>query len=88
MQIDRERLALIVACAAVGPEAVNPHHSDKLAVDAILADIEAQGFVLVPKEPTLDMCADGMEPWGEAEDAHDAVTAIWSAMIDAAKGEG
>lgn len=49
MQIDRERLVLVCAGALTG-SAASAKLIDRRAVDAILADIEAQGFVVVPRE--------------------------------------
>lgn len=101
MQINRERLVLVCAGALTG-SAASAKLIDRRAVDAILADIEAQGFVVVPREPTLDMLQAGRDAvlrtrrYGvsgmsiEAQIRNECVreAAAWSAMIDAGKGEG
>ncbi len=43
MQIDRERLAKLM------------DEPSEWTIEAILTDIEAQGFVIVPREPTPEM---------------------------------
>lgn len=58
MRFDRERLAEALCLANSGPfEFLSPAGQDAIRseVTAILADIEAQGFVIVPKVPTPEM---------------------------------
>lgn len=95
MRIDRERLALNIPIALrlqgidtdtrIGELA----DGERLAVvRAVLGDIEAQGFAIVPHDPTEAMQEAGsraISDWMErkAEDA----AACWRAMIDAATAE-
>lgn len=60
---------------------------------ACLSAIEAEGMVIVPREPTEEMLAAGVE----SADTHDPndecvrpreAAAIWSAMLDAAPKQG
>lgn len=93
MQIDRERLVLVCAGALTG-SAASAKLIDRRAVDAILADIEAQGFVVVPREPTEAMVRSGGAAFdhpslymgGSSETGKRKARAIWSAMIGAGKG--
>lgn len=55
MPIDRERLARVCAKALTGGSLSSPKSIDHAAVTAVLADIAAQGFVIVPREPTEAM---------------------------------
>jgi len=97
MQIDREKLARALWMATTGEsradkyEILMPiyHRFYHRHITAILADIEAQGFVIVPREPTEAMiiaCINECGPIGgtclSETDARDN----WSTMIDAAKG--
>lgn len=89
MQIDQERLALIIARHVVGPCAAVAHDDDYACVDAILGaiseDIAAQGFVIVPREPTEAACT-CLEVYGEdPRCAHHGENTEWSAMIEAGK---
>lgn len=111
MQIDREKLALAIlnsdrvagGLKPVGSrEGIKDSHGYLRNVDDVLAEIEAQGFVVVPREPTLDMLQAGRDAvlrtrrYGvsgmsiEAQIRNECVreAAAWSAMIDAGKGEG
>lgn len=93
MQIDRERLALAILnsdrVAGGWPRIETrthvPHSEGYLRnVDDLLADIAAQGFVIVPCEPTQVMldavCRDAEDDERMRED--------WRTMIDAGKREG
>ncbi len=57
------------------------------ATIAVLDDLEAAGFVIVPKEPTEGMLKEGLgytlSAWGV--DDRSLLVPIWQAMIDAAK---
>lgn len=55
MQIDRERLAHVLAKALTGGGLSRPKSIDHTAIIKVLADIEAQGFVIVPREPAEAM---------------------------------
>lgn len=111
MQIDRKRLAHAVYDAddpisgdPIGAliDSDKPDDVCAIVVSTILADIEAQGFVVVPREPTLDMLQAGRDAvlrtrrYGvsgmsiEAQIRNECVreAAAWSAMIDAGKGGG
>lgn len=104
MQVDRERLALAVVNvfrenAGFTPIAsvteVIGRDTYRAGVDAILADIEAQGFVIVPRAPCENTQLHGRDAISDqinrkdddvtitAEDA----AACWRAMIDAATAE-
>jgi hypothetical protein len=52
--------------------------------DAVLAEIEAAGMVLVPKEPTEAMLTEGHYETGEDRDTY---YRIYRAMLSAAGGE-
>ena len=92
MQIDRERLARVCAKALTGGSLSSPKSIDHAAVTAVLADIAAQGFVIVPRQPSENMQLHGRDAISDrisrkdddatiwAEDA----AACWQAMIDAA----
>lgn len=51
MQIDRERLAHVLAKALTGGGLSRPKSIDHTAIIKVLADIEAQGFVLTQVKP-------------------------------------
>ncbi len=58
MQIDRERLARALCLANSGPFIFMDERGKaavRREVDFVLDDIEAQGFVIVPREPTPEM---------------------------------
>ena len=50
MAVDRERLARAITGHSAFP---------KLIIEAILADVHAQGYVIVPREPTEAMLEAG-----------------------------
>lgn len=87
MQIDRERLAHVLAKALTGGGLSGPKSIDHTAIVKVLSDIEAQGFAIVPHDPTEAMQEAGsraISDWMERK-AEDAV-ACWRAMVDAAEG--
>lgn len=78
MQIDRERLKRGLT-RTLRHHGVEMHPDDiRGLVQDVLTDIEAQCFVIVPREPTEAMV--------EAVIYETNIRDIWSAMIDAAKG--
>lgn len=93
MQIDRERLAAASRnkrCAYAGME---PPRVDHMIADAILAEIAAQGFVIVPRAPTeamidrfvsraLNVSVHGDGGWSNYAREQ------WAVMLKAAEGEG
>lgn len=104
MQIDRERLALALVnsdreMAGLPPvesrETISNSDGYCINADAILADIEAQGFVVVPRAPSENTQLHGRDAISDrinrkdddvtitAEDA----AACWRAMIDAVSVE-
>jgi len=104
MQIDQEKLARALqqswddgmAIAMALPPIDFTEMEGEYLTDAILADIEAQGFVVVPREPTEMMVRSGGAAFdhpslymgGSSETGKRKAKSIWSAMIDAGKGEG
>lgn len=102
MQIDRERLALAILnsdrVAGGWPRIETRTHvlnSEGYLrnVDDVLAEIEAQGFVVVPREPTeamidrfvsraLNVSVHGDGGWSNYAREQ------WAAMLKAAEGEG
>ena len=106
MQIDRERLATVMfdcddsqSGDCIG-DLIDMKWDSlavcRTAVSAVLADIEAQGFVVVPREPTEAMVRSGGAAFdypslymgGSSETGKRKARSIWSAMIDAGMGEG
>ena len=104
MQIDRERLAHVLAKALTGGGLSRPKSIDHTAIIKVLADIEAQGFVIVPREPAEAMieaaCRTHCDYFGGVgwwdtgliadtkPKAIEAMQAAYAAMSDAGKGEG
>lgn len=95
--IDRERLvSVILNSDFMMGGLIRVRGIYRFIAKAVLADIEAQGFVIVPREPSENMQLHGRDAISDrisrkdddatiwAEDA----AACWQAMIDAAKGEG
>lgn len=91
MQIDRERLARALCLANSGPFIFMDERGKEAIrreVDWVLDDIAAQGFVIVPREPTEAMICAGIaerhdQPVPEAWSM--ATENIWRAMIEAGK---
>ncbi len=98
MQIDRERLAQ-VAHRWISPDeswddCQGMQRYSRMLIGVFLADIEAQGFAVVPKVPTQEMVEAGVEhnPTSWTSDTDDGfptevVHEVWAAMI-AGKEEG
>lgn len=85
MQIDRERLARVCAKALTGGSLSSPKSIDHAAVTAVLADIAAQGFVIVPREPTEAMQDAGLE--AGCRFGKKAMIDIYTRMISASASE-
>lgn len=91
MQIDRERLAHVLAKTLTGGGLSGPKSIDHTAIVKVLGDIETQGFVIVPRTPSENMQLHGRDAISDrisrkdddmtitAEDA----AACWRAMIGA-----
>ncbi|GLT02274.1 hypothetical protein GCM10007897_36800 [Sphingobium jiangsuense] len=87
MQIDRERLALVCAGALTRSPA-SAKLIDRRAVDAILADIEAQGFVVVPREATEAMKDAWLRVKRPKPVGYGQMMMVLHATIDTGEGEG
>lgn len=87
MSLDRERLAAVGCDSFSGdvPLLNWPH-----CINAILADIAAQGYAIVPVEPTEAMLEAGAQQASDCTDdftAHSSCVAshVWSEMLTAAQ---
>lgn len=58
------------------------------AITAYLAQMEKEGFVVVPVEPSCDQLVAGMEAWGRLDDAEEEVAAIYTEMLAAPQNGG
>lgn len=65
-------------------EMPNESHIRNYVEGAIKAYLDASGLVLVPREPSADMMADGMEVYCRKDDAEEDVWNVYHEMIAAA----
>lgn len=56
----------------------------ELFEDQLRAYLSASGLVLVPREPSADMVADGMEVYCRKDDVEEDVWSIYNEMLSAA----
>lgn len=77
MRPDRERLARVLSNAPF------PSARSLGKIDAILSDIRAQGYRIVPEVPTERMIEWGMEQWALSDNPDSEVERIYTAMLNA-----
>lgn len=79
MNTTREAVARVARSHCNGRASAGSHWTYASLADAILADLEAEGFVVVPRRPTKAMFSAAHEALVPALDAVSA----WDAMIEA-----